>query len=438
MRAPAPQEKVAWEERVAKAVPRGVSTAHPLLAVRGEGAWVYDAEGRAYLDGMTGIGVLNVGHAHPAVVQAVQEQVARLTHTSLHTLWNAPYVELAEALCARMPGSGPHKALLVNSGAEAVENAVKIARAHTGREAVLTFDQAFHGRTYMAMALTHKAHGYKEGFGPFPGEVVRAPSAYCYRCPVGREPATCRVECLEAVDKVVAVGVGQDELAAVIVEPVQGEGGFIPMPKAFMEGIRALCDRTGAVLIVDEIQCGMGRSGTLWASEQLGITPDLLLTAKSLAGGLPLGAVVGRTTIMDSVSPGGLGGTFGGNPVAAAAALAVLRLMEEESLPRRAAQIGRRLRCTAEAVQANCPLVGDVRGLGAMIGIEMVDGMGAPAPQLATAVVTEARERGLLLMKAGIRDNVVRLLPPLILSDDELEAFAVALEGALRAACRAA
>jgi 4-aminobutyrate aminotransferase/(S)-3-amino-2-methylpropionate transaminase len=428
---PRSAEAVGWGERRARSVARGVATTHDLLIVRARGARLWDSEGREYLDGMAGLGVMNVGHGHPAVVAAIEAQARTLLHTCAHTAWNAPYIELAEALARRAPGDFAKKVLLVNTGAEAVENAIKIARAHTRRTAVLAFQQAFHGRTYMALTLTDKAHGYKEGFAPFAPDVHRAPSAYCYRCPVGREATTCAVECLDAVRRQVAVGIGEDNLAAVIVEPVQGEGGFVPLPPAFVQGLRRLCDETGAVLVADEVQCGMGRAGSLFAVEQMGVVPDIVLLAKSLAGGLPLGAVVGRAEVMDAPVPGGLGGTFAGNPVACAAALAVLDVLEREELPARARAIGERLRAAALAARPRCPGLGDVRGLGAMVGLEFVHPDGSPDPGLALAVVTAARRRGLLLMRAGVYDNVVRLLPPLVLSDEETELFAERLAGAL-------
>lgn len=415
-------------------VPRGVSNTVPSVAARANGALIEDVDGNRYLDFAAGIGVLNVGSSHPDVSAAVCEQVGKLLHTCFNVIMTAPYIELAERLASVTPGTFPKKALMVNSGAEAVENAVKIARKFTGRPAVVTFENAFHGRTLLTMTLTSKADPYKLGFGPFAPEVYRAPSPYCYRCPTGGGSPDCGLACLAAAEKMINVDIGADQVAAVIVEPVQGEGGFIPLPEGFLSGLREMCTRHGILLIADEIQTGFGRTGRMFACEHWDVVPDLILLAKSLAAGLPLSAVVGRAEVMDSVHVGGLGGTYSGNPVACAAALAVLDVMARDGLAGRGARIGEIMTTRLRRLQDRLPGIGDVRGLGAMVAIELISDRATrePARAQTSAVIRYCYEHGLIVLKAGIHDNCVRALPPLVASDEQIEMGMDIWEEALR------
>jgi 4-aminobutyrate aminotransferase/(S)-3-amino-2-methylpropionate transaminase len=340
---------------------------------------------------------------------------------------------VARRLAELAPGSFAKKTLLVNSGAEAVENAVKIARLHTGRPAVVTFENAFHGRTLLTMSLTSKVNPYKLNFGPFAPEIYRAPSPYCYRCPLGLGAPDCEMACLRLLERTIAVDIGEDQVAAVIIEPVQGEGGFIPLPEGYLARLQRLCAKHGILLIVDEIQTGFGRTGKLLACEHHGVAPDLLVLAKGLAAGLPLSAVVGRADVMDSVHAGGIGGTYSGNPVACAAALAVMDIMEKEALPARAARIGATLTSRLRKMAGRLPAIGDVRGLGAMVAIELVEPgrERLPAPKAASNVIRRCYEQGLVVLKAGIHDNCVRALPPLVITDEQLEAAVTIWEMAL-------
>jgi 4-aminobutyrate aminotransferase/(S)-3-amino-2-methylpropionate transaminase len=414
------------------AVPRGVAVTHPVAAARASGARLTDVDGRTFIDFTGGIGTLNVGHAHAKVVAAVEAQVRRFTHTCFPVAAYEPYVALCERLNALVPGPGPKKTLLVNSGAEAVENAVKIARAHTGRPAVVAFEHSFHGRTLLGMTLTGKVHPYKAGFGPFAPEVYRAPYAYCFRCPRAGGAACCQ-GAPDWLSETLATQVAPRSVAAVVVEPVAGEGGFIPAPPEFLRGLAAWCRANGAMLVVDEIQTGFGRTGRMFAMEHAGIHADLTVMAKSLAGGLPLAAVTGRAEVMDAPEPGGLGSTYGGNPVACAAALAVLDVFEEERLVERGARIGALVAERFAAFKARFPFVGDARGLGAMRALEIVKPDGSADGDRAKAIVAEARRRGLLLLTAGMHGQVVRALMPLVTDDATLREGLDLFEAALAA-----
>ena len=428
---PRSQELQAERERY---LPRGVFAYHPIYPASGSGARITDVDGNVYLDFAGGIGVMNVGHSHPAVVAAIQEQAALYTHTCAHVLTPPPYVELARRLTEIMPGDFPKKTLLVNSGAEAVENAIKIARAATGRSGVIAFENSFHGRTNLALALTGKARPYRQDFGPFAPNVHTLPYPYVYRCPQhsGTDGSDCH-EWRETLERAFLTRIPADQVAAIIVEPVQGEGGFVVPPTHFLPELRAICDEHGILLIVDEVQTGFGRTGKLFAVEHSGIEPDLMLMAKSLAAGLPLAAVVGRATYMDAPLPGGLGGTYGGNPVACAAALAVLDVFEREGLADRGRALGEQAMAHMRDWYDRYPLVGEVRGLGAMVAVELVTDRAArtPAPGAAGRILVEARERGLILIKAGLYDNVIRLLMPLVTNDEELAEGLDILEAAL-------
>lgn len=393
----------ALTRRREESVARGVATTHPVFVERGQGALVWDADGRRYIDFVGGIGTLNVGHAHPAVVAAIAEQAQRFTHTCFQVAMYEPYVAVAEALNRRAPGPSPKKTLLLSTGAEATENAVKIAREYTRRPAVIAFQHGYHGRTLLALSMTGKNEPYKQHFGPFCSEIYHAPFPYEHR-------GLTTQRALHALEEIFEGTVAADRVAAIIFEPVLGEGGFVPAPPDFVRELRRITLERGIVLIADEIQTGFGRTGLFFACEHYGIEPDLITVAKSLAGGLPLAAVTGKAEIMDAPAPGGLGGTFAGNPVACAAALATFEIIDDAFLEH-ARAIGARLMGTLRALQSRFPQIEDVRGLGAMVAMEISTG----APH----IVQAARERGLLLLLAG-RRNVIRILVPLVIGDDEL------------------
>ncbi|MDQ7008613.1 MAG: aspartate aminotransferase family protein [Acidobacteriota bacterium] len=418
-------------------MPRALATLTDRLAAHAEGAWVTDTAGRTYLDFATGIGTLATGHRHPKVLAAVRRQLDRLVHTCYSVMPYESYQELVGRLIDLTPGSFPKRGLLLNSGAEAVENALKIARAATGRPAVLCFEGAFHGRTLLALGLTSKTSTYKRGFGPYPGEIYRVPYPYCYRCPVGREPATCSVDCRRLLEEALATHVDGRALAAVLIEPQLGEGGGAVAPFPFLQAIRELCDRTGAVMVVDEVQTGFGRTGSLFAVEQAGVEPDLMVMAKSLASGFPISAVVGRAELFDGIQVGGLGGTYGGNPVSCAAALATLEVIVGQRLPERARRLGAVMRRRMQLWQERYPeYLGDLRGLGAMLALEVVSDRQTrrPLPALARAWSQACLDEGLLLLTAGVHGNVVRVLIPLIISDADLNEGLERMERALETA----
>jgi 4-aminobutyrate aminotransferase / (S)-3-amino-2-methylpropionate transaminase / 5-aminovalerate transaminase len=399
-------------------VPRGIATTD-LTVTRAERATIWDADGREYLDFAGGIACQNLGHNPEAVVQAVHEQVDRYLHQCFMVGLYEPYVEVCRRLAELWPGDAESKSLLVNSGAEAVENAVKIARAATGRPGVVVFDRAFHGRTNLTMAMTSKLV-YKQGFGPLAPDVYRVPAPYPYRG-VTTENA------LAALDLLFAQDVDPDAVACVVLETVQGEGGFIPMPGDFVQALKEVCERHGILYVADEVQSGCGRTGPPWAIEHLQVEPDLIVSGKSLGGGLPLAAVTGRAEVMDSVQPGGLGGTFGGNPISCAAACAVLDALAEPGFRERAEEIGRIVRAGLDRLAENRPAIGEVRGVGSMLAIEFVERSG----EVTKAVTTTAREHGLVLLSCGLYGNVIRLLPPLTATDEELERGLELLEQAL-------
>jgi 4-aminobutyrate aminotransferase/(S)-3-amino-2-methylpropionate transaminase len=432
---PGPRSRELVARREA-AVPRGTYNATPIFVKEGKGATLTDVDGNRLLDFAGGIGCLNVGHANEAVVRAATEQLQRFTHGCLHVTPYEAYVRLAERLNALVPGDHRKKTLFANSGAEAVENAVKIARAATGRPAVLAFEDGFHGRTLLALSLTSKVHPYKAGFGPFAPEIYRAPYAYCYRCSYHLEYPACAVACVDALEDYFKRYVEADQVAAVIVEPVLGEGGFVVPPGEFLPRLKELCARHGILLIADEVQTGFGRTGKLFAVEHSGVVPDILIAAKSMAGGLPLSSITGRAEIMDSPGVGGLGGTFGGNPVALAAAHAVLDQMETGALYARAEAIGRAFAARAASWKERFRLIGDVRGVGAMWAVELVKDRAsrAPAKDETSAVAKRCYERGLVTITAGTYGNIIRTLMPLVIGDEELREGLDVLEGALAAA----
>jgi 4-aminobutyrate aminotransferase/(S)-3-amino-2-methylpropionate transaminase len=424
-----------WFERRHAAIPQGVANVHPIVTSRASGAIIEDVDGNRLIDFSTGIAVLNVGHTSPEVVRAAQAQLELDTHTCFHVTANEPYIELAERLNALAPGDVPKKTMFANSGAEAVENAVKIARKFTGRDAIVTFDHAFHGRTLLAMSLTAKVMPYKQGMGPFAPEIYRLPFAYPYRWPGGPERAA--QEALAYARDEMHKHIGELNIAAVIVEPIQGEGGFIVPAPGFLAGLAESCAEHGILFIADEIQSGMGRAGRWFAIEDEGVVPDLVTSAKSLGGGLPISAVTGRADVMDSVHVGGLGGTYGGNPVAAAAALAVLNQIEREGLLERSRALGERMRAELTAMAARHDVIGDVRGRGMMNAIELVSDRTTKEPLPSAAgsrILQRCLERGVVILKAGTYDNVIRLLPPLTIDEGLLAEGLDVLDEAIGAA----
>ncbi len=421
---PGPKSRALMDRRK-KAVSAGIKTGTPVFVREARGATITDVDGNTFIDFGGGIGTMNVGHSDPRVVEAIKEQADRFTHTCFFVNHYEPYVELAERLNAMVPGSSEKRTAFFNSGAEAVENAIKVARYHTGRNAVLAFENAFHGRTLLTMTLTSAVDPYKKGFGPFAPEVYRVPAPYAYRCPANRNcSGGCQGDCFGAIEKAMSVGFDRDSLAAVIVEPVLGEGGFIPVPDFYMRRLRELCDEVGALLIADEVQSGYGRTGTLLAIEHSGVEPDLVTTAKSMAAGMPLGGVTGKAEIMDGVHPGGLGTTYGGNPLACAAALAVLDAFEEDDLLSRAEVVGGRVMAAMREIQDKHPdFVGDVRGRGAMVAMELVQDPETREPDAgrATRIIQNALQEGLILLSAGPLGNVIRVLVPFAVTDEQLE-----------------
>jgi len=422
---PGPRSK-AILERKDKVIAGPLSITIPVVIEEGRGATLTDVDGNTFIDFTGGVGCLNVGHSHPKLVEAAQEQLTRFAHTDFTIVPYEVYVTLAERLIALAPFTGPAKAAFFNAGTEAVENAIKFARSYTKRPAVIVFEGAFHGRTLLSMTMTSKTHPYKAGLGPFAPEVYRVPFAQDYRGPDTRTA-------LAALERALVTQVAAEQVAAIVIEPVQGEGGFVVAPRDFMAGIRRLSDEHGIVLVVDEVQTGFGRTGKMFAIEHYGIEPDLMIVAKSIAGGLPLSGVIGKAEIMDAPPDSAIGGTYVGNPVAQAAALAVLDVFEDENLVERAQQIGERIRERMVAWQERIEQIGDVRGLGAMLAIEFVRDRDSrdPNPELATAVTEAAAERGLLLLKSGIYANCIRVLCPLVLTDAELDEALEVWEDAL-------
>jgi 4-aminobutyrate aminotransferase/(S)-3-amino-2-methylpropionate transaminase len=433
---PGPRSKALAERRSA-AVPRGLSHATPIYVAKAEDAFLEDVDGNRYIDFAGGIGCANVGHRQEPVVSAIREQLDRFLHTCVQVTPYENYVRLAERINEVTPGRHAKKTLLGNTGAEAVENAVKIARAHTGRSGIIAFEDAFHGRTMMTLALTSKTHPYKAGFAPFPGDVYRIPYAYCYRCSYHLTYPSCDLFCARHLEDTFKRVVASEDVAAVIAEPVLGEGGFVAPPPEFFKILIEICHKHGVLFIADEVQSGFGRTGRLFASEHYGIEPDLLVTAKSLGGGLPLAAVTGREEIMDAPGPGGLGGTFAGHPLSCAAALAVLDVFQGTHLLDRAQALGNQFQKRGREWQKKFPIVGDVRGLGAMRAIELVKSPQTrqPASDETKQVGKYCYEHGLITLSAGSYGNVIRVLVPLIATDEQMNEGLDVLEAALQAVC---
>jgi 4-aminobutyrate aminotransferase / (S)-3-amino-2-methylpropionate transaminase / 5-aminovalerate transaminase len=429
---PGPKSKALMARREA-AIPRGPYHATPVFTARAEGAVIEDVDGNTFLDFAGGIGCLNTGHRPAQIEAAVHQQLEKYLHLCFSVTPYEGYIAVAEKLNSLAPGKAPKKTLLVNSGAEAVENAVKIARAYTKRPAIIAFSDAFHGRTMMALSLTSKTHPYKAGFEPFPGDVYRLPYAYCYRCSYGLTYPSCKVACASALEDAFKRIVSAESVAAVIAEPVLGEGGFIAPPPEFFSILQEICRRHGILFIADEVQSGIGRTGKFFAVEHYGVEPDIILSAKSLGGGLPLAAVTGRAEVMDAAGIGGLGGTFGGNPLSCAAALAALEIIEKDGLLARSLQLGQTFEARGKSWTRQFQIVGEVRGLGGMCAVELVKNPATrePAADETKKVAQYCYQHGLITITAGTYGNVMRILVPLVVTDAQFEEGLDVLEAAL-------
>ncbi|PEC85670.1 4-aminobutyrate--2-oxoglutarate transaminase [Bacillus cereus] len=420
-------------ERRKNAVPEGPYNITELYVQSAKGAIITDVDGNELIDFAGGIGMQNVGHCHPKVVKAIQDQVESSIHSCFHVAPYESYITLAERLNELTPGDCKKKTMFANSGAEAVENAVKIARKATGRSAIVSFERAYHGRTLLTMSLTSKVKPYKHGFGPFASEVYKLPYPYYYRADEGLTQEEVDAQILAYFERFMLEEVASDNIAAIILEPLQGEGGFIVPTTTFMRGVRNICDKYGIIMIADEIQTGFARTGSLFAMDHFGVAPDLMTFSKSIAAGMPLSAVTGRADLMDAPGPGQLGGTFSGSPAACAAALAVLDVIEEENLVNRAVEIGERMMTVFHSWKEKYEIVGDVRGLGAMTAIELVKDKGTkePASEEVKAIMKETHSKGVITISAGIYSNVLRFLPPLVITDEQLEEGLTILEAAI-------
>ncbi|MFJ8452456.1 4-aminobutyrate--2-oxoglutarate transaminase [Bacillus paramycoides] len=420
-------------ERRKNAVPEGPYNITELYVQSAKGAIITDVDGNELIDFAGGIGMQNVGHCHPKVVKAIQDQVESSIHSCFHVAPYESYIALAERLNELTPGDFKKKTMFANSGAEAVENAVKIARKATGRSAIVSFERAYHGRTLMTMSLTSKVKPYKHGFGPFAPEVYKLPYPYYYRADEGLTQEEVDAQILAYFERFMLEEVASDNIAAIILEPLQGEGGFIVPTTTFMRGVRNICDKYGIVMIADEIQTGFARTGSLFAMDHFGVAPDLMTFSKSIAAGMPLSAITGRAELMDASGPGQLGGTFSGSPVACAAALAVLDIIEEENLVKRAIEIGERMMEVFNSWKDKYEVVGDVRGIGAMTAIELVKDKETkePATEEVKAIMKETHSKGVITISAGIYSNVLRFLPPLVITDEQLEEGLTILEAAI-------
>ena len=418
-------------------VARGIASTMNVFAAKADGAIIEDVDGNRYIDFAGGIGVMNIGHTRPEVTRAIAEQAAKFTHTCFSVMMYEPYIALAERLVKLTPGEFPKKAIFFNSGAEAVENAVKIARWATGRPAIIVFDNAFHGRTLMTMTMTSKVQPYKYRFGPYAPEVYRAPYPYPYRMNMTPQEAT--AFCIQELERMFVGEVAPDQVAAVIIEPVQGEGGFMVAPPGFLRALKAVCEKYNMLFVADEIQSGFCRTGRMFAVEHDGVEPDLMIIAKSMGAGMPISGVVGRAEIMDAPSPGTLGGTYSGNPVACAAALAVLDVYEKEDLAARSREIGHVITQRFLKLQESFPMIGDVRGLGGMVAMELVKDRTTKEPDshAASDTLAAAHHRGLVLIKAGMYDNVLRVLVPLCVTDEQLNRGLDIFEDALATVAQA-
>ncbi len=430
---PGPNAKKLMERRL-KSVSKGVSYTTGLFIKEAKGALIKDVDDNVFVDFTSGIGVDNIGHCDDAVIAAVKEQVDQYIHPCFNIAMYEPYVELAEKLGALTPGNRSRKVMFANSGAEAVENAVKLARAYTGKQGIISLECSFHGRTYAAMTLTSKVKPYKTGFGPFLPETYKIPSAYCYRCPYEGQYPNCGIACAEKLKTLLKGEIAAENVAGLILEPVQGEGGFIVPPKEYLKALESICKSNHIVFIVDEVQSGFSRTGKLFASEHYDLNPDILLLSKSIAGGMPLSAVIGSEEIMDSVGSGQIGGTFCGNPVSCAAALQVLKRIDELKLNDKSMQIGKQITDRLNQMKDKFDIIGDVRGLGAMVAVEFVKDRGTKEPysEIIKKIVEQCYQKGVLIMSAGIFSNVIRFLPPLVMTQDQVAYGMDVLEAAIQ------
>lgn len=404
-------------------IPQGPFNVHPIFVEKAKGAIITDVEGKEYIDFAGGIGVNNIGHCDEEVLKAVQDQIQKYIHTCFHVVMYEPYIELARKLNRLVPGKFPKKTMLANSGAEAVENAIKIARHATGRPAIIAFEDAFHGRTLLALSLTSKMKPYKFGFAPYAPEIYRMPYAYCYRCAFGLEYPSCELRCAYFLKEFFHTHISAEQVSALIIEPVLGEGGFVVPPKEYFKILKKICEDNGIIFIADEVQTGLGRTAKMFAMEHYEVAPDITVLAKSIAGGFPLSAVTGKADLMDHPQVGGLGGTYAGNPVACRAALAVLEHFEKSDLIKKAEKIGAVVMEKFKILQEQHEMVGDVRGLGAMVGMELVVDRRTkePATAFTKQLVNRCRERGLLLISAGTHSNIIRPLMPLVITEEQLK-----------------
>ncbi len=428
-----PENIEQWQALREKVIPSGHASATACYVHRAKGARIWDIEGKEFIDFAGGIAVMNVGHSHPKVVAAIRDQAGKFTHTCFMVLPYSQAVDLAQKLCDVVPGDFPKAALFINSGAEAVENAVKISRYYTKRQAVIAFENAFHGRSLLTMSLTSKVKPYKFGFGPFAPEIYRIPFAYCYRCPFGLVYPSCAAACADYLKEFFISHVAAENTACLIVEPIQGEGGFITPPPEYFSKLKKICEDNGIVFVADEIQSGMGRTGAMFAMQHYQVAADITTVAKSLAAGMPLSAVVGKKEIMDSVHAGGIGGTYGANPVACASALAVFDVFKTENLLEKAQNLGKTLRARLDAFQRQFEIIGEVRGIGPMLAMELVKDRHTkpPATDAAKALVKFCFDRGLILLTCGSYGNIIRLLMPLVITDEELQRGLAILEEGL-------
>ncbi|KRE47986.1 4-aminobutyrate--2-oxoglutarate transaminase [Paenibacillus sp. Soil724D2] len=431
---PGPQAQALLERRMAS-IPRGPFNTVPTFAAKGKGALLTDVDGNTFIDFAGAIGSLNVGHCPPKVVEALKAQLEQYLHPCFHVMMYEPYVALAEKLNAITPGDHKKKTFFLNSGAEAVENAVKIARKYTGRRAVISFERGFHGRTYMAMSLTSKVKPYKNGFGPFAPDTYKMPYPYYYRAPYGMSPDEVDDQILQKFEDFFLAEVPGEEVAAIMMEPVQGEGGFVIPSVRFVQGVKAICDKYGILLIADEVQTGFGRTGKTFAMEHFGVVPDLMTMSKSIAAGLPISAVTGRAEVMDAPGVGEIGGTYGGSPLGCVAALKVIEMLEEDRLAERAVSIGSAVSERFLRLQQEVDCIGDVRTLGAMSAIELLKDPVTKEPdkELTTRILQEAHQHGVIVMGAGLYSNVIRILSPLVITDEQLAEGLDVLERAVKA-----
>lgn len=430
---PGPMSQKLMERRNA-AISCGISNSTGVFGCEADGALIKDVDGNVFIDFAAGIGVINIGHCNGEVVDTIIEQVKKYIHLSFNVCMYEPYVELAEKLCELVPGRTPKKAMLANSGAEAVENAVKIARKYTGKTAIISLDASFHGRTYMAMTLTTKNKPYKYGFAPFNSDTYKLPSPNCYRCALGKDPSSCSLACAAKLEELLTSELSPEMVAALIVEPLQGEGGFILPPAGYLEKLEQICHANNILFIVDEIQAGFARTGRMFASEHYSIEPDMITLSKSIAAGLPVSAVVGKAEIMDAPIPGSIGGTFSGNPVACAAGVKVIDIMQREDYPDKARCLGGYLMERLEAMKEKFACVGDVRGQGAMLAIEFVSDRATKTPDKAIVgkIIDECLKGGVIFISAGIFGNCIRFLPPLMMTQQQAKFGMDVLEKAIQ------